>query len=168
MSGGGAAGGAQVGIGALQLWNAKNTSDMIKQQAAFQAQQEEFNSRLMQIRKKEIVEQSQKDIAKYGVQGKQMRGSQKVAMAAQGVELDSETMVGLQTDLDQVISDDIQTIKNNAWRQAMGLEIESTNLKYQSQMTRLGGASKARSTRNQGILDFASSASSGGYKIYKG
>ena len=87
----GAAGGAiQAGLGAAQIINAKNSADAAKAQAEFMAQQDEFNAQLLEYRKNEIGEIAQENIDVRQQQVRQMLGSQKVALAAQGIEVEGD------------------------------------------------------------------------------
>ena len=164
---GAAAGAAQVGIGGLQILEAKNQADALKRQASFNARQMEFNAELVGMQKSEVEKLAKKDIAERESQVKQMVGEQKAAYAGQGVDLDSE-VVGLVEDQErQVGLDDVQSIKNNAWRAAMGLEIEMQDRMNGAQLTRIEGAEAARSTFVSGALGGVSSMIGGASNISK-
>ena len=80
-----AAGFAQLGMGALQMVEAKNTADAMKRASEFDARQQEFNAKLVGIQKEEVLRQSGKDVDIRNTQVKQMVGSQKAAFAASGI-----------------------------------------------------------------------------------
>ena len=161
MGAGGASGGAQVGLGAFQMLEAKNQASAMKRQAEFEARQLEFNSQLVQIQKREILDQAETDVQRRQSEVKKMLGSQKVSLAAQGVDVSSDVAQDIEREERRVGVEDVQTIKNNAWREAMGLEIKSQDLKTQAKFTRLAGKEGARSTLVTGGLNAASSIVSG-------
>jgi len=145
-----AAGAASVGMAGLQMYEAKNQADALKRQSAFEAKQMEFNAQLTDIRREEVGEQRDKDIVRRESQIKQMIGSQKSSMAASGIELDSELAEQIESDSLRTGAEDVQMIKNNAWKQAWGLEMEAQDLRSQAGFTRLGGKQRARQTLTTG------------------
>lgn len=164
MSGSGA-GAAQVGVGAFQVLEAKNQADALKRRSEFEANQLEYNSKLLQIQKREILENAQNDTQRRQTQVKQMIGTQKVSLAAQGVDVGSDVAQDVEREERRVGVEDVQAIKNNAWRDAMGLEIKSQDLKTQAKFTRLSGREGARATMVTGGLNAASSIISGAGKF---
>ena len=62
----------------------------------------------------------------------QLKGSQRAAMAANGVALDSATAVDIQAGTDLIAGMDAATLENNARREAYGYRMQATN--YQSQV----------------------------------
>lgn len=162
---GAAAGAAQVGLGGLQMLEAKNQADAIKRQSEFEAKQQEFNANLIGIQQEELERQSKKDINRRNSETKQMIGSQKVSLAAQGIDVDSDVARVLEKEERRIGREDAQVIKNNAWRESMGLEIAKHDLRTQAGFTRLGGKEQARSTLVSGGLGAASSMLSGASKF---
>lgn len=165
---GGAGGAAQAGIGGLQILAAKQTADAIKRQSEFMARQEEFNAQLIQVQKQDIDKIATRDVDRRYQELRQVIGSQKATMAAQGIEVEGEIGAALEADERLFVQQDVQTIKNNAWREAMGLEIKSRELSAQATMTRLGGQEKARQTMVTGGLQGLSNIVSGGSSMYRG
>lgn len=163
---GGAAAGAQAGMAGLQLVEAKNQADSIKASSNFQARQTEFNAQLLELQKDDVKNQLDKDVFRRQQQTKKMIGSQKAAMAAQGIDVEGDIGVTLQEDEQQFSMDDVQSLKNNAWREAMGLEIQESDLRTQAAFARLGGKSQARSTLATGGLQ-AASMGLGAYNTFK-
>jgi len=164
----GAAAGAQAGVGALQIWEAKNSADAIERQSAFEAMQLEHNAKLLEFQKEDIQAQLDDDAAKRYEDARRLIGDQKVTMAAQGVTVEGGIGEQLMQEELSFASDDVQTLKNNAWRQTLGIEIEQENLKTQAKFTRIGGKEKARSTLVtgglQGLSNIAQGASKMGFK----
>jgi hypothetical protein len=149
---------AGVAMGGLQVLEANNQAKSIKRQAAFQAQQAKFNQQLIDLQKKDLADIASGQIAKRQSQTKQIVGAQKVAIASQGIELDSDVALELETQEYKLSLDDEMNIKNNAWRESLGLSIEQGNIKNQSMFDQSYAKSQARSTIATGYLQGASTA----------
>lgn len=162
---GGAGGAAQVGLGAFQILEAKNMADAQKRQAEYEARQLEFNSQIVQLQRRDILAQADEDVNARQTQVKQMIGAQKVSLAAQGIDVGSEVARDAEKEERRVGLEDVRAIKNNAWREAMGLEMKSYEMKSQASWTRAAGKSAARSTLVTGGLNAASSIVSGAGKF---
>ena len=78
-----------VAMGGMQLLQAKQQADALKRQSAFEAQNLEFTKDLVAIQRDEIPEKMQEDVTRRNEMTSQIIGAQKVALAAQGVEVDS-------------------------------------------------------------------------------
>lgn len=164
----GAMAGAQVGMGLMQLSEAKNSADAIRRQAEFDARQSEYNASLVKYQKSEILSQAQRDTQYREQQVNKMIGTQKVSLAAQGIEVGSELGQALEQEERRIGAEDVQAIKNNAWREVMGLEIKRTDLMAQAGATRIGGMEKARTTLATGGISAVSSFVSAGRTLRRG
>jgi len=162
---GSASGGAQVGIGALQILQAKQQADALKRQGQFQAQQDEFNAKLLDFQKQDLAAKTDLDIKERGTAAKQMIGAQKVSLAAQGIDVEGQIGQDLANQELQFAADDINTIKNNAWRQAFGIEIEQTNLRQGAKAKRISSVGAANATLATGGLRGASTILEGAGKF---
>ena len=161
----GAAGGAiQAGLGAAQIINAKNSADAAKAQAEFMAQQDEFNAQLLEYRKNEIGEIAQENIDVRQQQVRQMLGSQKVALAAQGIEVEGDIGEQLAEQERKLLQQDVEAIKNNAWREVFGLEQKQLDLRSSAAFTRVEGSERARQTMVTGGLAGLGNIVEGGSK----
>jgi len=161
-----AAGGAQAGIGALQMIEAKNQADMQRSRAEFAARQAEFNAALIETQQEQLKSQMLKDIDARQRQVKQMLGSQKAAMAGQGIDVEGELGQLFKEQEQQFALEDVQAIRNNAWRESMGLEVQKSDLRTQAAFTRLGGKEARRQTLVTGGMQAASSII-GGARTYQ-
>lgn len=159
---------AQGGIAGLQLLEAKNQADSIKRQSQFEANQLEFNSQLLEFTKRDIAKQAETDKELREKQLNQMLGAQKVSFAGQGVDLDSEVVQLFERDERNLALEEVQAIKNNAWKQSMGIEIQQSDLRNQAVFTRLAGKDKARQAISSGILSAASTGISAASKFRRG
>lgn len=146
MAGGGGGGPVSAVTSGFGLLGASNEARAIKQEAAFEAQQAEFNAQLLEIQKEELAKKTKDDINERQSLTRKMVGSQKARLAAQGIEVDSGIAVDLQEETKQIGREDVLRIKNNAWRQAMGLDIEQADIRSQSKFKQLGARRKANTT----------------------
>lgn len=149
---------AGLGIAGMQVMEANNQAKAIKRQAAFQAQQAKFNQQLIDMQKRDLADIASGQVAKRQSQTKQIIGAQKVAIASQGIELDSEVAMDLENEEYKLSLEDEMNIKNNAWRESLGLSIEQGNIKNQSMFDQSYAKSQARSTIATGYLQGASTA----------
>ena len=79
-------------------------------------------------------------------------GEQRVALAAQGIDIDQGSALEIQLQTAEFVSQDALTISNNAWREAWGFRAEANSLRFQGQFAQLAASSKARSTLITGGL----------------
>lgn len=159
---GGATGGvAQAGIGGLQLLEAKRTADAIKRQAQFNAQQAEYNAQLVELQKGELLAQVDNDVDRRQREVKRILGSQKTVLAAQGIEVEGELGEIFEADERQIALEDVQAIKNNGWRSALGLEMQAQDLRTQAKFGLAAGESQARSSLVTGGLQGIGNISGG-------
>ncbi len=148
-------------MGGLQAIEANNQAKAIRRQAEFQAMQAKFNEEILNLKKRDLADIASGEITKRQKQTKQIIGSQKVAMASQGIDVDSELAMDLETEEYKLSQEDEMTIKNNAWREALGLEIEQSSIRNQSMFDQAFASSQARSTRDAGYMQGAGTALNG-------
>jgi hypothetical protein len=155
--------GAGVGgvLGGLQVVEAKNQAKAIKRQAEFQEQQSIFNEKLIDMKKRDLADIASVQVAKRQSQTKQIIGAQKVAIASQGIAMDSEVAQNLELEEYKLSLEDEMAIKNNAWRENLGLSIEQSNIRSQAAFDKSYAKSQARSTVATGYLQGASTAIGG-------
>lgn len=144
--GGGASGGAAVATMGLQMYSAKRQADAMKSQAAFQAQQSRFNAEVLEVQREELLAQAQEDQTEMAKQIQGMLGSQRVALAAQGIDVDSDVALQIQEETREVGRQDLMALKNNAWRKAWGIEVEQMNLRQSATMGVIGAQMGASAT----------------------
>ena len=154
---GAAAGFAQMGLGGLQMLNGIKQGKTIRQQAEFDAKQSEFNASLVKYQQEDIQEESENAIFRREQQVNQMLGSQKVSLASQGIDVEGDLGTMFEEEEREIGLEDVQAIKNNAWRESMGLEIKKHDILTQAKATRLQGESKANAAAVEGLLGGASS-----------
>lgn len=161
-----AAGPSVLAIGAIS--DAYSNSEAKKAQAAYQEGIYNVDARFADIQAEdsiargefaadEITRRSNKNLAIIRTNIKQVKGAQKTALAAQGIETTSGSAADVQVDTEymgqQDINDvtrntnlDVITIKNNAWREAWGFKTQAEIYRGQGRIARQAGDVSARQT----------------------
>lgn len=145
-----AVGGALVGA-----YAAKTQAEYARANAAFQQAQAEINARYAEMQAEEVVLRGDKEASEYQKKVSKVVGSQRAALAAQGIEVDSGTAVDLQQEAAETGALDVQTIKNNAWRQAFGYKQEAIQSRFQGRIAAITGTqqvSQARFAERQSLV----------------
>jgi hypothetical protein len=95
-----------------------------------------------------------------------IKGEQRAAYAGQGVDVGSGTAAAIQTETDVVGELDAQTIKNNAWREAWGLQGQADEVQRQGRMAQKASKNRAKNSLITGGLNVVSTAAQ--YGAWKG
>ena len=145
----------------LQLIGASAEADALKQQGEHAQFTADMNARLFEMEAADALKRGEENVENYKKQARQLQGSQKVALAAQGIEIDSGSALDIQSDTEAQIAEDIATIKNNAWRQSFGYEQEAVSERMAGQYANLASRNKANTTLLAGGINAASTAFAG-------
>lgn len=130
----------------MSLGNAYSQGESLKQQGKYQRDQYEFNARGAELQAKDAIKRGEKDASTVMTRGKAVAGAQKVALAAQGIDIESGSAAELQADTKAAIAQDVQTVQNNAWREAWGYQFQALSLNSQGQMAEAAARNTARDT----------------------
>lgn len=118
----------------------------IKQRAQFQTQQLEFNMKIADIQAKDAIDQGEQDAKALKRKAEQLRGSQRAAIGASGIEVNSGSALSVQSDTEDMADLDANTIRLNAARRAWGFKAEGANLFSQNVLNKASAENQARST----------------------
>mgnify|MGYP000869388428 FL=1 len=129
-----ATGAAANGVGAY--YGAKSQKSSLE----FQAQMDDINARLAESSAQTIMFQGQREEQRSRLQTAQMKSAQRVALAANGVDLTEGSAAEILTSTDVLGEVDANTIHANAVRAAWGQRTQATNL----QIDAMGKRSAAR------------------------
>lgn len=88
-----------------------------------------------------VLEAGRRDESRQRVQTAQLKGTQRAAMAANGVDLGTGTAAHILTTTDILGEEDARTIRMNAIEQAFGVRVEATNQRNEARMARAGAKS---------------------------
>lgn len=145
---------------------AQGQASAAKAQAEYQAKQARQNAELLEIQKREILTQGNDQAVDMSQQVSQLIGSQKVSLAAQGIEIDSGSAFDLQEEARNFGQQDIETIRNNAKKQAWGISIEQENLRKGADFTERAGEVQANNIMLANGLSAVNTAGNVGNKSY--
>ena len=149
--------------------SAYQQSQAIKAQGNYQKNQLQFNAQVADLQANDAINRGNADAVTKKKQTKQVIGSQRAALAAQGIEVNSDTSSLIQQDTAGLGAEDVVTIKNNAWREAWGYKVQA--LEYSGQAGFAANSAKFNATQTllTGGLQFARDVSSGtlAYNTYK-
>lgn len=150
----------------MSMANAVNQADGQRSAGAYQQRMGELNAQRAEAQSVDAIKRGESEAVRYGKKISGMAGSQRAAMAAQGIQIDSGSAGDI---IDQTYSmgaEDVQTIRNNAFREAMGYKSQASeyltqgNLanataQQQSSATLLGGGLQALNYASQsGAFNF--------------
>lgn len=156
--------------GAGSIMGAMGARDAAKgQKSALQAEAilAETNAKILEMNAQADLLAGQREEQKAKVSTSQLKASQKVALAANGIALDGDpnsTVNNILTTTDVLGEIDANTISANAIRSAFGQRIEATNYTNQALMSRQ--AAKQISPNKAFITSLLGSATSMGTNYY--
>jgi hypothetical protein len=153
---------AAAAVGATAaVGSAYTSAEAAKAQGAYQKRQAELNAGMGEFQAEEAIRRGDEDAKAMGKKTKQVIGSQRAALAAQGIEVDSGTAAEIQADTAAIGAVDAQTIKNNAWREAWGFRAQATVTRGQGNMALMAANNQAKSTLITGGLQALSAGTQG-------
>lgn len=153
---------ASTGISTINtIQGSVNQAASQKLQARIEAQQLETNSRLAEVQAKDAEIRGKKESENYKRNIKKLIGSQRAALAAQGIDIGSGSALEIQLETAEFGALDAQTIRNNAFIEATGYRIQSIDYQNRARFTELAGRNKARNTLITGGLTAVSGLASG-------
>lgn len=156
---------AAIAMAGMQVVQGQQQGQAEKAKAEFQANILNQNSRFAEMQAKESLRVGKEKEFESRLSGKRTIGAQRAALAAQGIELGSGSALDIQADTAAQSELDAITIRNNAFREAMGYRMRSRQLKSQARMARdMGSLAQSQSLLGGGLGAIGSFAQYGGGK----
>jgi len=120
------------------------------------------NQRLAEMRARDALKRGEETEHRVRQRTKKVRGSQRAALAAQGIRLDTGSALDVQMEAENIGELDALTVKNNALREAFGFGAEARSIGLQGRLN-------AQALRNEGTQTLLSSGIRGlaYYKRFK-
>lgn len=118
----------------------------IKAQGEYQAQQAAQNANLATLQSEDAITRGKRDVSAHKQQVRKLIGSQRAALAAQGVDVNYGSALDVQEDTAALGALDELTISNNAWRESFGYRVQATDYGFQGQFAKLAARNEARNT----------------------
>lgn len=119
--------------------SAQMAAESQKEQLRVQAAMANVNSNLGEQQAQQAIDAGQLEESKSRVATANLKGSQRAAMAANGVALDEGSALSAQTSTDIMGEIDANTIRTNALMQAWGYRTQSSNARAQAMTTAAAG-----------------------------
>lgn len=151
-------------MGFMQIAGSYSKSKAEELQGDWEKSLNEHNARLAEMDSQDALERGERDATELKRQSKRLIGSQRVALAAQGLELDDGTALQLQTDTAEQAELDAITTRNNAWREAWGYRAQAQESRNRGAMAYSAAMTGARNTMISGYTAAAGSFAEGYYK----
>ncbi len=132
--------------------SAYSQSQAMKAQGDYQRQQYNINADLNDQKAKDAVDIGNKNANAISRKAAQIKGEQRVAAAASGVNVDTGSAGDLQSETTQMSEIDKMTTRVNAWRDAWGYKTAANDMRSQGAMAYRSAQNDARSTMLTGGL----------------
>lgn len=127
---------AQTGGGLNQAVGQYYQAQGQKTALKLQARMNEINAKITEGQARDTLMRGERQEQAARMSAAQLKSTQRTALAAQGMELGSETAAAIQTSTDYLSEMDVNTIRANALREAWGYRMEATNLRGEAAVTR--------------------------------
>ena len=153
-----------VGTALIQGIQGYRATKAATQESKYLESQYNANSRMAMMQAEDAVRRGDQKALEVRKQGKKLVGAQRAAMAAQGLDIEADDALAIQTETAGLTAEDSKQIQNNAWMDAWGYRVQSQDYASKARFARVQGMQKANSTiltTGLGIMNtFASSGKS--------
>lgn len=154
--------GATGALAALQLSSGYSQAQAIEAEGDYQQSIYNINARFADVQAEDAIKRGDKEAIQLKKQAKKLIGSQRVALAAQGIDIESGSALEVQEDTAALAADDVMTIKNNAWKEAWGYRVQAFDFRNRGEFAKLSAKNKARNTLLTSGIQAFSTLNSGG------
>lgn len=158
--------GTGVSAGGTML-NASNQARAQRMQGDYASRMANVNARFTDFQAEDAIRRGDQSAQRLGLQTRQLIGAQRAAAAGGGVDVNSGSPLQLQVDAAGLSAMDQATIRNNAWKEAMGLKMESSLQRSQGAMARRTGRFNASMTLLGGEAQALGQVGRAGYDYYR-
>lgn len=142
--------GSTAGLSALQgvgtMAQAYSESESIRAQGAYQREMAELNASRAEDQSRDAYKRGEEEASVRRKRTKLAVGSQRAALAAQGISVDSGTALNIQQDTEALGALDEMTIRNNAIREAYGYRSQAADFRSQGDFASLSARANANAT----------------------
>lgn len=159
---------AAIVMGVTTLASSYSQSEATRDQGRYQKMMNDINARNSDIAGEDALQRGDKEAANYKKKVKGMVGSQRAEMAAQGIDINDGSALAIQEDTRSIGAMDALTIKNNAFREAMGFKTQSQSYSFQGDVAKSQSSRAANNTLLAGGLQAASTSYGAYYGGKKG
>ena len=144
------------------LYGAQKEAEAIGFQSELEQIQIASNARIRELQAEQVLKKGDKDVLEFQKRAVQLKGSQRAALAAQGIDIESGSAAEAMSQTDEIILQDSVTIKNNAMFEALGLRQAADQDRLSGYLGGLQSKRRRQTTLVAGGLSAVSSAASYG------
>jgi len=142
-----------MGFSALStFYGAQQQADAISFQNDLNQIRVESNARIKEMQADETIKKGDRDLVEFQKSGSRLKGAQRAALAAQGIDIDSGSAAELLSETDEILLQDSVTIRNNAMFEAYGLRSSADQDRLQGYLGELQSSRQASTTLISGGL----------------
>lgn len=106
----------------------------LRQQAELSERQGALQARYYELLADDVRRRGDTQAKKLQEEGRKFLGAQKASIVAQGIALDSDVATQLRHEAEDLISEDVERIRDNVWAQSFGLESEAMAARGRGQL----------------------------------
>jgi len=139
-------------------------SKALKAEGEFQSEIYQSNARIQALRAEDAVNRGEKSAKRAKEAASRLIGSQRAALGAQGIDIESGSALDIQEETASLGAEDALNIRNNAWREAWGFRVEEQDLKSKAKFAKITAGNKSRNTILTGGLTIAKDLGSQYYR----
>lgn len=140
----------------------------ILRRAEFQRDMANLNSRFSMLSAESAIKKGYQSISNLRTQTNQLTGNQRLALAAQGIDIDSGSAKDIQEETRALSKRDELTIKSNAYKQALGFKIDAKNQRMQANINMISARTDAKNITNNAAAQTMFSAAKMGLEYFGG
>ena len=118
----------------------------------YEASVYESNARLADLKAADAIFRADKEAVKAKQASKRLIGSQRAALGAQGIDIESGSALDIQEESASIGAEEALNIRNNAWRESWGYKTQAVDLRGRAEMARITGKNTSRNTMLTGGL----------------
>ena len=147
--------------------NSYMQSSAMRMQGDYANRMAGVNAGMTDLQSEDAIWRGEEEAKRLGIQTRQLIGAQRASAAAQGVSVNSGSPMQLQMDAASLSAMDQATIRNNAYKEAMGLKMQSDIYRTQGAMARRTGRYNANATMLSGVTNALGSVGRASYDYYR-
>lgn len=155
-----------LGSALFGIADAKDQAEWIKLQGAYQAQQSAQNQVLAEMYGKDVLRRGNIEAVNVKKYGNKVYGAQRAAIAAQGIDVNRDDAIAVQSETLEMAARDSARVKANAFREAWGYKVQAMQLGFQGQFQSMSSNAQANSTLLSGYVRGAGSVFGGYSRSY--
>lgn len=137
-------------------------------QADYQRRVAAINLRFGELAAQDVLRRGEREAQRVKLKTRALIGRQRVALAAQGISLESGAPLEIQEETAAQGAMDALTVRNNAWREAWGYQVQALNVQTGAAFTELSARAQARSSLLTGGLQAVRDVAQAGYYLSGG